>query len=111
MSYEGYVQCICSNGHYFNDDSSYGATSNCPTCKAPAAWENNVDETNCDSYGEINMESLIKVPRRTDKCNLGHIHEVAPAIYRIPTPRQTNALRCHRPGCGGTPLVPIKGHY
>lgn len=109
MSYEGYVQCICSHGHYFNS-YSYDAPSNCPTCKGPAVWENSVDETNCESYGEIDMELLIAKRAATATCDLGHVHETSPAIYRVPTPRRTKELRCYRPDFGGTPLVPLKGH-
>jgi len=107
MSYEGYVQCLCSNGHYFHGDGR-GDPAPCPVCKSPVVWENNVDETNCDSYGEIDMEQLIAQRAGTATCNLGHVHETSPAIYRIPTPRRTEELRSYRPDYGGTPLVLLK---
>lgn len=107
MSYEGYCQCLCANGHYFVDDGRGDVESTCPECKSTVAWSNGVDDTNCDSYGEIDMEMLIAQRAGTATCNLGHVHETSPAIYRIPTPRRTKELRCYRPGYGGTPLVPL----
>ena len=50
MSYEGFDQFICENGHYYTIDASmilYGDDNdNCPICKAKAAWYNCVDTTN-----------------------------------------------------------------
>ena len=48
MSYEGYEQVICINGHAWNIDayeSSYGL-GDCPYCKSRPIWHNSVDETN-----------------------------------------------------------------
>jgi len=48
MSYEGYVQAICANGH-LNEYSRY-CVPTCVDCKAKLVWSNSVDQTNnpCD---------------------------------------------------------------
>ena len=45
MSYEGYEQAICENGHYQEVDA-YFSCENCRTCGAPIKWTNSVEETN-----------------------------------------------------------------
>lgn len=63
MSYEGYSQCICINGHFTNIPESYGMEKiKCPVCsKAKFVWVNNVDETNCDSYGYVEAEAVFSL--------------------------------------------------
>jgi len=57
MSFEGYYQLLCENGHHFAADcySHYGSDFSdtiCPDCGAPVAWWNLVNQTNCCScYG------------------------------------------------------------
>jgi len=49
MSYEGYDQVLCENGHYYTYDCWEFWEPNgweCPTCGAKAAWSNSVDITN-----------------------------------------------------------------
>ena len=51
MSYEGYSQLLCKNGHYWKKDCyevDYTELKDhkCPVCKKPAIWENMVDITN-----------------------------------------------------------------
>lgn len=55
MSFEGWTQNICENGHYYCDnvyvpDGCY--------CGAKSVWENLVDDTNCDRYGYIPQEFI-----------------------------------------------------
>ncbi|MEK6832782.1 MAG: hypothetical protein AABY32_01935 [Nanoarchaeota archaeon] len=50
MSYQGYEQAICENGHYFHLPCTYGLEKDmdearCPVCKAKVVWFNSVDET------------------------------------------------------------------
>jgi hypothetical protein len=97
MSFEGYAQCICANGHYFTDNAdAYNPPHGCP-CKAPTMWENVVDDTNCDSYGKIPLELLEKEylisPAIYEKCNLGHTHEISSAIFQIPIEEDTDKMR------------------
>ena len=49
MSFEGYSQAICENGHRFD---LFDFQENCE-CGARAAWENVVDDTNCLLEGII----------------------------------------------------------
>src|ERR1700744_2306542 len=95
MSYEGRVQFICENGHLDTVSEPYGGEVQCPTCKGKVAWENSVDDTNCDAYGLIPDEEFAKVlvePEVVEYCNLGHRHVTADAVYRIP---KEDELRRH----------------
>lgn len=94
MSYEGYVQCVCDNGHYFVCDAFGQAQCQ---CGAAVAWDNDVDQTNCDAYGEIPYEVLsdkfLLEPAKAATCNLGHEHVIAIAVFRIPTKDESDPLR------------------
>lgn len=109
MSYEGHVQCICPTGHYFTADAYDKAV--CDECGCPAAWSNGVDDTNCDSNGEIPLDLLIKhyqvTPEEYRTCDMGHSHRVQEPVFRIPTQEETEALRHYRPAYGNSPLVPL----
>jgi len=91
MSFEGYFQVLCKNGHY--ETHSVYATSidlwKCGACGEGAAWWNMVDLTN-GSYdddgtridGYVYMEGLDFFPCKCDKC--GIIHYTSPAVYKLP---------------------------
>ncbi len=84
MSFEGYYECVCFYGHRFGR-SLYGAEK-CP-CGSGAAWENLVDDTNGEAAGEKSdafWERLLIKPAEQERCNLGHLHTVTEAVYRIP---------------------------
>lgn len=56
MSFEGYYQKLCENGHHTNNDVYWDSEidNTCPICDAPIVWTNLVDETNgtfCDNVG------------------------------------------------------------
>ena len=65
MSYEGYEQVLCENGHYFVYDCymwdwfGEGESDDwhCPFCEAALAWSNSVDTTN---EGYINEDGSIE---------------------------------------------------
>jgi hypothetical protein len=65
MSYEGYTQRLCKNGHYFESDANLHWYSEeeqkemttCD-CGSDTAWTNEVDETNEAGQGLIKMESF-----------------------------------------------------
>lgn len=101
MSYEGYVQNICKNGHYFSSSDSWGSEHD-ETCEcgSAAAWKNSVDDTNGQSYGEIPDGILRKFYMRTDDvvkvCDLGHRHVVQERTFRIPG-EEAQDLRHLRP--------------
>jgi hypothetical protein len=97
MSYEGYEQHLCENGHYYTRDAdySYGEPSPCPYCNAKCAWINCVDQTNGPSQGLIDMKNLLVTPEVVETCNLGHKHITKQAIYRIPSKEEKKSLRQH----------------
>lgn len=112
MSWEGFDQCICDNGHFFCGESyCYEEPNECPICKSKIAWRNQVDDTNCDSWGEIPIGLLQKhflvTPEKNETCNLGHSHIVEHAIYRVPTKKETDPLRHRREHDGRSQLIPI----
>lgn len=85
MSYEGYDQHICHNGHRFDED----CYSDHPTCHcgAKSFWSNSVDQTNGDEVGfikESEFQKLLISEQKVQKCNLGHNHITHGAIYRFP---------------------------
>ena len=100
MSFEGYYQVLCKNGHYSTCDCytlhTPGSSDDwrCSICGEECAWWNIVDETNgsycisfpgycdsctdkdyCDDEGRIDgyIELEEKTPAKTQKCNLGHV--------------------------------------
>ena len=88
MSYEGYTQNICKNGHLFDRDAFSRTICD---CGAEAAWPNQVDETNCYGVGFIPFEEFKKLmltPTRVKTCNLGHQHVLEEATYRLPEPNE-----------------------
>ena len=84
MSFEGYYQLLCDNGHHFNVDAhDYSAeVTRCPTCKADTAWYHLVDCTNEPNEGYIELEE--NTPAEICTCACGHVHETKPATYKIP---------------------------
>lgn len=52
MSYEGYEEFLCANGHYHCTGSWDEELASCPFCKAPIAYSNNVDVTNGEDESE-----------------------------------------------------------
>lgn len=75
MSYEGFVQNMCKNKHYWTEDA-YDQSGICPECNEPAIWDNDVDETNCESSGYVVME----VDKQTE---CPHCHAFK-KTYKIP---------------------------
>ena len=95
MSYEGYLQCICENGHYYECDVDSDTVCFCNT---ECAYENMVDQTNGSDQGIIlkeEIDKLIIVPAKVETCNLGYKHEITPAIYRIPTREEMDSFRLY----------------
>ena len=96
MSYEGYEQVICKNGHYFERDCWESAPC---SCLAPDAWVNGVDETNGPGQGEVPqsaLEHFIIAPEKTETCaHCGHTKIIEQAKYRVPTRKETDPLRVY----------------
>lgn len=92
MSYEGYEQCLCVNGHYTIQEDIWGHEEEwkCPVCQALLGWYNCVNVTNgswdendnrIDGYVELE----VKVKQETCKCkDCGNEHVTKPARYKIP---------------------------
>ena len=97
MSYEGRVQCICPNGHYYEVDAL--DSTSCRSCGARPEWKNHVDDTNGDAYGEILQEfidkHLLVTPEKQERCNLGHYHTLTEALYRVPDDREMDRFRTY----------------
>lgn len=100
MSYEGYEQHICQNGHRFDTgcgDWMDESVEACPICQALSVWWNGVDDTNCDECGVIrDWDSLLLTAQQTEVCNLGHTHVTKHATYRVPNEEEAEALRVYR---------------
>lgn len=80
MSFEGYTQHICQNGHYGLEPYDYAGDQpewTCDECGAKSAWSNLVDDTNCDNLGYI--EPVVKVPQHNDENG-----NFVPATHEIP---------------------------
>jgi hypothetical protein len=105
MSYEGYVQYLCKNGHYWTVDAYDDYESTCPDCCCPDCrerpyWENCVDETNgsyCDCQngegcehcvdgridGYIELEEDTPAEYETCEC-CGATKTIKQRTYKIP---------------------------
>jgi hypothetical protein len=91
MSFEGFDQLLCANGHYWTKDALDYSTEpeKCSFCGEKVVWYNVVDLTNPspdedgnDITGYIELEVI--VPAETHTCSCGHIHQVKPETYKIP---------------------------
>lgn len=89
MSYDGYEQYICGNGHYWTKDAiseMYGdGTGNiCFKCQEPAVWHNSVNLTN-GSYDEVGnqIDGYIEPEvDKIDKCE--HCGSTLNITYKVP---------------------------
>jgi len=93
MSFEGYYQILCSNGHYsmVNVYAFNKKSWRCRHCGNPTRWTNTVDTTN-GSWGEnpdtgeseridnyIDLE-VAHIAPCCDKCG----QSTGPCVYRVP---------------------------
>lgn len=99
MSYSGYVQKLCKNGHLSSHDTYEYKEENC-YCGQPYVWSNNVDTTNgsycyeCGSKGckwcnngriDGYIELEVEEDAKFEKCECcGNNKQVAPVKYKIP---------------------------
>lgn len=97
MSYEGYDQVLCSNGHLSCLDAY--ETFMCEEdwrchCGAPIAFTNSVDETNGDSFGFMDMGEFVSEPAVFEECPCcKHSRMVSYPVYRIPTEKERQGAR------------------
>lgn len=91
MSYEGYNQLLCAEGHYWEADcyADYYDELHCPDCGNPPVWQNGVDTTNELGDGEenyptrIRLELLSEEVTRTCPC-CSNVSVVSPRRYKRP---------------------------
>lgn len=95
MSYEGYCQSLCKNGHLSNSDP-FQSEDVCPSCQEEIVWSNSVDETNCNGVGYIPMDQFKIKDVVVETCNLGHTHITKEAVYRFPSAQETEEARTYR---------------
>lgn len=107
MSWEGYSQFLCGNGHFFTGSADLTdngcwhdpidiSLARCPVCKEGAVLENRVNETNhTPGQGGLDLSRLLIEDERIETCNLGHQHVVNHARYRIPSPDELESLRIY----------------
>lgn len=105
MSYEGYRQILCENGHYHTEDAyaSYWDDNECPwkcsICGSKEAWSNGVDTTNGSfdydptTGAEVRIDGFVDLeidqPAVMCKCSCcGNEHMVQAPRYKIPTKTQ-----------------------
>jgi hypothetical protein len=97
MSFEGYNQVLCKNGHLSNLDAFFEENAFKCTCGAGIAWSNLVDETNCESYGLISEKEMRKfLVSDATVCSCEHCgnkHNATEAVYRIPSWEETKLAR------------------
>ena len=92
MSFEGYYELLCANGHRGGtgcwDEVELNGKDRCAACGEPWVFEHLVDTTNDegDPYPFVEV-----APARTRLCDLGHYHIIEPARYAIPDSKE--ALR------------------
>lgn len=79
MDYIGIVESLCQNGHLSVLDK-FDAPAVCleKGCNLPIVWTNYIDYAN--DYVNLLMEEY---PAKYETCNLGHVHEMEPARYRL----------------------------
>lgn len=90
MSYEGYSEHICTEGHYYTRDA-YAFNETCH-CGAESAWENMVDQTNDNGYSFVDFGLREKTATKMKTCECcGHTKQIEQATYHIPTEQDMDA--------------------
>jgi hypothetical protein len=91
MSFEGYYQVLCKQGHYETFSVYHMDPEDwlCSACGSGAKWWNLVDLTN-GSYdddgtridGYVYIEGIEFFPCKCNTC--GVVHYTSPAVYKLP---------------------------
>lgn len=85
MSWEGYYQLICKNGHMWTEFAEYRKAEECicPKCNTKPIWYNIVDITNGSFEGNKRIDGYIELkPSKIIKCK--HCGSILEIKYRIP---------------------------
>lgn len=93
MSYEGYSQFLCKNGHGWTSDCMNTGMSleenKCFTCGEPAVWENMVNVTNGSFEGDERIDGYVELELLTEK-KCEHCDSILERTYKQPkTKRET----------------------
>ncbi len=93
MSYEGYVQQLCVNGHLSSRDAYDESPEECYHCKKNIIWTHHVDQTNGDEWAfKIQLEEISCI--KAEACaHCGVAKIVEPAKYKIPTFEEVDKQR------------------
>lgn len=86
MSFEGYYQKICPDGHYWTCDV-YFEQIFCPSCGKEAAWSNIVDVTN-GSFEDGRRIDGFKVPKVRSERKCEHCGSILERRFHVPKSRQ-----------------------
>lgn len=86
MSFEGFDQYLCLNGHLREFDCGDPTFRKC-SCGQPFIFRHTVDQTN--GYDKSNPWSCrypfeIQQDAVYETCNLGYMHVITETIYKIP---------------------------
>lgn len=107
MSWEGYSQNFCQNGHFFHGSAEYGVVPDACSCGASISLQNIVDDTNFENHGVIPpevLQTLLINAEETATCNMGHVHVTKMAVFRIPSKEELPSLRYYWNGKKHIPL-------
>lgn len=115
MSYEGFTQILCKNGHYFEKDAYFDwdggehKTWKCPVCGVGLAWQNGVDQTNC--CGTAGCSGGWRDKEHQRECTMGYTVKEADAKcchigvgyvkLEVLEPEKTETCKC----CGHTKKI------
>jgi hypothetical protein len=84
MSYEGYSQFLCKNGHAWEENCNFVDSKNkCPTCGEKFIWENMVDVTNGSYYEGERIDGYIELKVKSIK-SCSHCGKPQEVTYKIP---------------------------
>lgn len=86
MSFEGYIQRLCKNGHLEEIDVYDFASKdeNCDECGEDWVWQNTVDQTNGGDVGWVELEIDKPEMYETICEHCGSQRRVAEETYKIP---------------------------
>ena len=86
MSFEGYIQRLCKNGHLQEIDvyDFESKDENCDECSSEWVWQNIVDRTNVETVGHVELE--IDQPDKYETIceHCGSQKLVAEKTYKVP---------------------------
>ena len=90
MSWSGYTQRLCKNGHLLSSTAYLDEAEPCLICGAGQVWWNQVDLTNGSFDGDKRIDGYIELERAEEPkeacicpiCNNKHMF--LPPVYKIP---------------------------